>query len=342
MEPFTTERAAMARRTQQAIIADYRNHDLSRDAILAKWHITRYALEKLLRTANVEHRRHGDMHGRPPRPNDIEGGSPEAIERFTNDFHSGMSYHDLAATYGLTWEALRRIVISLGLHHRHDGKSGMPRKAVDDTFFDALTPASAWVLGLWITDGWLTLRGTSKRIGIAFKDEDLLRNIHTLLQSETAVHFNPKTVAWKFQVTSDHLYDQLFVLGVCGLGTNRIHVPAVPDDLFPHLVRGIIDGDGSIVRHGGDNATFCTTRVTCMHRTFLSELSEHLALVVGIKSRIYGKQETNKALDLVIPHRQSLKLFPWLYKDSEGIRLERKYQTALHFLNLKAGSLKLS
>lgn len=317
----------------QPLIADWLTPmGPSRSALLAKYGLTRFRFEKILHECNVPRRPNGAQR----HLNVIESGSVETEDAFVQDYQEGvLTRTELMEKYAITVDAFYRILAKRNLPRRTEG-GGQVRKAINDAFFDELTPASAWVLGLWITDGWVTSHTSkgagAKRIGIGFSDEDLLRRVHSLLEYQGKVSYKTSSNSWQLNATSTRLYDRLFELGVAGRGPNRIHFPTVTDDLFPHLVRGVIDGDGSIFVPTGTHR--CEVTITYQCKSFLEELVERLDSTLGIRPKIYRTNNKNECWYFASHHKNNRILLPWLYRNSEDIRLDRKYQIARQIFTL--------
>lgn len=160
--------------------------------------------------------------------------------------------------------------------------------------FDCWTPEMAYALGLFYTDGCLghSSRGCGSWV-IRFDNIDLptVEWWHAFLGAHTRIgtpkkprHQRPY---WSV-VSSDRLGDRLFLLGaVPRKSWAEMHLPEMPEKCLPHFVRGLVDGDGTVVinRHsrcrGGHNLVVSITSNSLTFRQELRSLFERLGWSVS-------------------------------------------------------------
>jgi hypothetical protein len=133
------------------------------------------------------------------------------------------------------------------------------RYALDDCFFDVVdTEAKAYWLGFINADGCVQAgpvgaRGRQRHalsVKLQGSDAGHLRKLKADLAAESPVYFVPAVQQTEIVVSSRHLVESLISLGV----TPRKSLTATPWDgpehLMRHYWRGMVDGDGTIVKHG--------------------------------------------------------------------------------------------
>ncbi len=113
----------------------------------------------------------------------------------------------------------------------------------------------AYVLGFFTADGSMTKNKRGAHfIEFQITDQDLLIKIKKLLGSNHKIGVRKKYIKWKtayrLQIGSKTIFNDLLKLGLCPKKSKRIRLPAVPRKYLPHFVRGYFDGDG--------NVTVCT------------------------------------------------------------------------------------
>jgi len=135
---------------------------------------------------------------------------------------------------------------------------------LDDCFFDVIdTEAKAYWLGFINADGCVIAgpvgaRGDHRyqlRVKLKESDAGHLRKLKADMASESPVYIVPQRglapAASEIVMSSAHLAESLIRLGV----TPRKSLTATPWDgpeyLMRHYWRGMVDGDGTIVKHGG-------------------------------------------------------------------------------------------
>lgn len=136
------------------------------------------------------------------------------------------------------------------------------RRILDEGIFDAIdTPAKAWLLGLLLADGSLH-RGPGNRpdieLALRWDDAETVFAARDILGSNMRIAFddissssrNPAARA-RLCVRSDHLFRQLESLGIGQQKSFTAELPLVGDDMMPHFLRGVWDGDGSVMPFRG-------------------------------------------------------------------------------------------
>lgn len=204
---------------------------------------------------------------------------------------------------------------------------GRPARSAD--FFRVWTPAMAYVLGYWWTDGCMRIKRntTAHEIQIASNDRD-----HLVLMAETiGGNYDLRKVsvtanAYVISFCSKEMYQDILAHGGTPRKSRTIGFPDISDDFLPHFVRGVIDGDGSLVWNGDRPVIYIYSGSSA----FLEQLGIAVEKVIGIPSpnltpnrnNYYIKWSTTRAKCLVA----------WLYKQHRGLALERKATIAEAFL----------
>jgi hypothetical protein len=93
-----------------------------------------------------------------------------------------------------------------------------------------------------------------------------------------------------------------------------VKMPKIDDKYFYHFLRGVIEGDGSIIYH--KNRLIVTINSGSLE--FLQAINN----IVGINSSIF---KTNAIYRIAYTGKYAKTLCELIYKDSEGLRLKRKY-----------------
>ena len=199
------------------------------------------------------------------------------------------------------------------------------------------SPLIAYAVGLIATDGCLS--GDGRHIAFVTKDEDLmciwLRCVgHSQLgyQTTTSSAGNP---VYRVQVSDVGLYRWLLGLGLTPRKSLTLGPVLVPSDLFVHLVRGLLDGDGSIytLRHRPtprSQPLYWYERLWTLFGSASSRhvhwLRESIDLAFGLKGAISVRSRAGRHdyYTLKYGNRDSLVLLAALYADVEAPCLGRK------------------
>jgi hypothetical protein len=135
----------------------------------------------------------------------------------------------------------------------------------------------------------------------------------------------------RVQVGDVALYRWLQAIGLMPCKSLSLGAVAVPDEVFPHFVRGLLDGDGSIldITYNGTGKARGRRYRTLLVR-FISASESH---VTWLAARMGSLFAVNGALGhegimhtLTFGKRSSLRLLPLLYADESSPCLIRKRQ----------------
>jgi hypothetical protein len=109
---------------------------------------------------------------------------------------------------------------------------------------------NAYFLGLLISDGNVfkddTGRQASISITLDLKDEYMLMKFKETVQTNTAIGHDGRGCG-QIAVRSNIMAEDLAKYGVVPRKSYNTYLPEIPDEYMPHLLRGIFDGDGSIL-----------------------------------------------------------------------------------------------
>jgi hypothetical protein len=143
-----------------------------------------------------------------------------------------------------------------------DPEGGWHAYRLDETFFDVIdTEAKAYWLGFVTADGCVQAGavGTagwqrhSLYVKLKAPDAGHLEKLKAALAAENPVHFVPPrgkaTAGAEITLSSVHLAESLIRLGVTPRKSLTVTPWDGPDHLMRHYWRGMVDGDGTIVRH---------------------------------------------------------------------------------------------
>ena len=196
--------------------------------------------------------------------------------------------------------------------------------------------AMAYVVGLTATDGCLIF---GRRRSINFKSEDfeLVSHYLALLGRTNTVGVEltrEGNVVYRTQFSDARLYEWFRSVGLMPRKSLVLGAIDVPDSNVSHLIRGLLDGDGSILNYmyegtGKANGTYEALRTvfTSASRAHVEWLRERLRSQLGIWGSIGTHQPGNRSHPmhrLAYANHESSRLLPWLYSGLEVPCLQRK------------------
>lgn len=246
---------------------------------------------------------------------------------------------------GLTAATDRRVA---AMAEGHRGKRYVRRKPIDECAWPLSGKTTlplkwssdmAYVVGLTATDGCL-LTGR-RQINFKSQDRDLVATYLELLGRANRVHERCTGSGRPIYVTQfgdAALYRWFESVGLTPRKSLTLGALAVPDEYLLPLVRGLLDGDGSVInrvyradtgRRGDYYWEYLLTKFYSASRAHLEWLAAALARHVGVEGYLSevrprsDRASRNSFFHLRFGKRASLVLLPRLYPDGAPC-LERK------------------
>lgn len=152
-----------------------------------------------------------------------------------------------------------------------DGSKRIP--SWNHKFFDELSPQGAYVIGFLIADGSIRSLGIRNNYLFSFtqKDRGILEKIGQVLSvNEERICRRSDNSCWDLVLCSEYAWSVLVNRFNIPTGKEKSYTVKIPDcilkrdDLLPHCIRGIFDGDGS-VREGGTGFRFYSGSIDLMN-----------------------------------------------------------------------------
>jgi hypothetical protein len=202
----------------------------------------------------------------------------------------------------------------------------------------AWTPEFAYAMGLLATDGAIV---GGRTISFPSADRELVEHVLRCLgKKNTVSEFRTETgnIAYRTQIGDVALCRWLPTIGILPRKSLVLGLVDVPDALLAHLLRGLLDGDGSIInkRARADTGRTRTYYWEYLRTSFLSASRAH---IVWLRDRIDGAFGLEGYIAMARPRdghaamytlrfgkRASLQLLPLIYADPGAPRLTRKWR----------------
>lgn len=183
---------------------------------------------------------------------------------------------------------------------------------------------TAYILGMWMADGYNGLNNRIAALTLHKKDEDIIFKISEILEYKGKIKLNETKNQYSIRLGSKYFCKDLDRLGCMQAKSLILSWPEnIPSEYLNHFIRGYFDGDGSIYLNKNTNQYGITILGT---KDFCENLNKQLSFLIGIKNiKIHPNKKTR--IYRIGGNKQVKKLVEWLYKDAT-IYMNRKYEIA--------------
>lgn len=178
--------------------------------------------------------------------------SNEQEKQLVQEYLQGESVSCLMTKYG--FKTKKSIIDKVKKHLGKDYQDGIKlakrnRRSFKYSFDKINNEFDAYFLGLLLTDGYITTRGTD--IGIDLNDQDCISFLAKGLNCNYYTYVNPATGKNKYRIilSSKEEVEKIARFGVIQNKSLSLQGPKLlkeEEKFIPYIIRGIIDGDGSI------------------------------------------------------------------------------------------------
>lgn len=211
---------------------------------------------------------------------------------------------------------------------------------VNEHFFEKIdNEFSAYFLGLIISDGNVFKDNTNRQSSISItldsNDEYILDKFKKSVNTNTKVSQDGRGCS-QIAVRSNIMADDLANYGVVPKKSFNTYLPNISNEYMSHLIRGIFDGDGSILmkpspKNDGRNRYLHTISFCGTHK-LMQDISNYIYdnLKLNVKPKVYDYK--NRLLsEFKIANIHDIEMLgEYMYKDA-SIYLYRKYDKYLEF-----------
>lgn len=218
-------------------------------------------------------------------------------------------------------------------------KAKLNNPNMKEHFFQKINnEASAYFLGLLISDGNVFKDSTGRQASISItldlKDEYMLKKFKEVLQTNTSIVYDGRGCG-QIAVRSNIMAEDLAKYGVVPRKSYSTYLPQISKEMMPHLIRGIFDGDGSIIAKPNPNNDghnrFLHSISFCGTHQLMEDISNYILKNLGIKATVYDYKDRNLS-ELKIQSIHNIAKFGyWIYINST-IFLNRKKDIFNDFL----------
>lgn len=212
-------------------------------------------------------------------------------------------------------------------------KAKLNNPNANERFFKNIdSEEKAYFLGLLISDGNVFKDSTGRQASISItldlNDEYILQKFKEVLNVNTSISKDDRGCG-QIAIRSNLMADDLKQYGVVPRKSYITYLPKINDIYMSHLIRGILDGDGSILakpssKQDGHNR-YLHSISFCGSHQLMEDIAKYLYNNLQLKQpiQVYDYQDKNLS-DIHIQNYEDMeKVGDWLYKDAT-IYLVRK------------------
>lgn len=242
-------------------------------------------------------------------------------EHIVQEYNNGMSSEKIAEKLALNASTVCRVLKRRGVELKN-AKYFNRKYQINESFLDVIdTQEKAYFLGFMYADGAVHKEAPSFKLELHVQDIDILEKFQKLLFIGEVSKIGIDRVKYRyFSIRSKRLKDKLIEHGCVPAKTFKVRLPPLSEELMPHFLRGVYDGDGCInICESGRVRVILTG-----YSNFLLDIKEYLASKHGI-SGLLRADENDRVADLIVSRNYDAQQFLEFLYTGANIYLDRKY-----------------
>ena len=243
-----------------------------------------------------------------------------------------MTYNEVAKKYHYSFPTIVKVFKEYHCQNLYT-KTKLFNPYLKENFFENITTEEqAYFLGLIITDGNIYTKKNKHIVSLCFdkKDAYILHKFRKILKLNKKVTGDGRGCK-QIQVHSQKMVDDLNRLGIKDNKTYTSHLLKLPEELMPHLIRGLLDGDGSIYACKSSKRN-CTIAFTgCGNIVY--EIKEYLIKKLDLSDRKIDEYSSCKIIRWS-SQDDLKKLYHYLYDDATIFFTRKKKIITEYLANL--------
>ena len=205
---------------------------------------------------------------------------------------------------------------------------------LNESYFDIIdADEKAYIIGMLASDG--CVRNNTISISLQECDKDILEKINICLNSNRPLYYTDNHMKgvkgsnfYTLAITNKHMANTLKSIGIVENKSLTLHFPdVINDELLPHFLRGLWDGDGFIEKK--------RFRTGCTGTIFLlNEIVDKVSKILNINFYMYQEHCNNEVTYTIkISNKNDCMAFlNYIYQDA-SIYLQRKYNIYQSYIN---------
>lgn len=212
---------------------------------------------------------------------------------------------------------------------------------MNENFFHYIdSEDKAYFLGLLISDGnvYIDNSGSGRQASISItldlKDKYLLTKFKEMVNSNTNVSYDGRGCG-QIAIRSNIMAQDLKQYGVIPRKSYYTYLPKnISNKMMPHLIRGIFDGDGSVIAKLNHDNRFLHSFSFCGTHQLMRDISDYCFDCLSLQQRptVYDYKDRELS-ELKIQNKNDMYIFgEWIY-DNATIFMNRKKDVYNDFKN---------
>ena len=305
----------MAKKTspeiEQAIIKLYQS-GLSMAKAGARFNVSSATVMAILNRNNIPKRTNGGIYQIPEK---------EVITRY----QQGESCQNIADSFNVTFHTISNILEKNNILRNNKYKN----LNLDENYFEKIDRIDkAYFLGFMLTDGNVSSKENIIRLSLSSKDEEILNIFKekTGNENKICIREDKNHSERIFQLRNKKWKDDLSKYGVVPQKTAISEMPIIQKNMMPHLIRGMIDGDGWISA-AAHQIGFCGNEKT------VTQLKDYLVETLNIYNIKVIHPSKNLWQVSWASIKDIVKIGNYIYRDKNDCYLKRKYNNFLQIIH---------
>lgn len=240
-----------------------------------------------------------------------------------------MTLENVCKQFNIGQPTVSKILREYGIKPYNKNRLFSPE--LDENFFHTINcEEKAYFLGLIITDGCIhSSKGRQPLVALTLQEKDkyILDSFKECIKSNKTVTSDGRG-RYGINILSKKMVNDLRQYGIVerkSLSTKFPH--NLRDDMYPHLVRGILDGDGlvSFYAQQGKKSHIKAIRFYQGSKQFLEDLMDCLYEKCGVDFVSIYQEKDNLWSIAYRKNNNLLKLIEYLYHDAHFYMKRKKY-----------------
>lgn len=246
-------------------------------------------------------------------------------EEVITRYQQGESCQSIADSFKVAFHTISNILEKNNIVRNNKYKN----LNLDENYFENIDRIDkAYFLGFMLTDGNISLKEHIIRLALSSKDEEILNIFKekTSNENKICVREDEKHSERIFQLRSKKWKDDLSKYGVVPQKTTISEMPTIQENMMPHLIRGMIDGDGWISA-ASHHIGFCGNEKT------VTQLRDYLVKTLNIYNVKVIHPSENLWQVSWASIKDIIKIGNYIYQDKNDCYLKRKYNNFLQIIH---------